>query len=520
MVEAEKSEEDLRDHSRVFRPATHSSDPKVNSFIDGIIDSYFSDLTNIQIDNLRPLLLDLYLAYQYDPDTLLSVSRDKSKYSKKGKYRYRKVSVTFIKVMDILHERGFIYRATHRYYEDTDTYRTGRIWATDKLVDLFKGVKLNIYSIDQSYKEQTVILKKRVKILEEDGDQGKKKPRYRWKKTDYRDNRRTVKWRKGLDEYNNLLKETHIDIGDLDKPYIERKSKARSHSKLQRVPVNQHNKFCYRVFNGNFKTGGRVYGGWWQQVGKQYRQKILINGKPTVEVDFSGWHIALLYLKKGIEFDWSRDNDPYDVHLPKINQHTYKRWLLKTMMLVSINAGDEDSAIQAIQKTPTPEDIIRPEGLVLTNKLLSEILDKLKEKHSPIAEYFCTGMGIKLQNVDGEITMNLIAEYTKLKIPLLAIHDSYVIEDKYHHDLWESMQNEYERVAIENGIEKGVDQLGFPDNLRTNAIQYGYYDEEFDYEEEDGGAEHRAIVKDKEILFRKCHEYMQRFSSFYNRLDQ
>ena len=520
MVEAEKSEEDLRDHSRVFRPATHSSDPKVNSFIDGIIESSFSDLTRTQANNLRPLLLDLYLAYQYDPDTLLSVSRDKSKYSKKGKYRYRKVSVTFIKVMDILHERGFIYRATHRYYEDTDTYRTGRIWATDKLVDLFKGVKLNIYSIDQSYKEQTVILKKRVKILEEDEDQGKKKPRYRWKKTDYRDNRRTVKWRKGLDEYNNLLKETHIDIGDLDKPYIERKSKARSHSKLQRVPVNQHNKFCYRVFNGNFKTGGRVYGGWWQQVGKQYRQKILINGKPTVEVDFSGWHIALLYLKKGIEFDWSRDNDPYDVHLPKINQHTYKRWLLKTMMLISVNAEDEASAIQAIQKTPTPEDIIRPEGLVLTNKLLSEILDKLKEKHSPIAEYFCTGMGIKLQNVDGEITMNLIAEYTKLKIPLLAIHDSYVIEDKYHHDLWESMQNEYERVAIENGIEKGLDQLGFQDNLRTNAIQYGYYDEEFDYEEEDGGAEHRAIVKDKEILFMKCHEYMQRFSSFYNRLDQ
>ena len=95
-------------------------------------------------------------------------------------------------------------------------------------------------------------------------------------------------------------------------------------------------------------------------------------------------------------------------------------------------SGNEDSAIQAIQKTPTPEDIIRPEGLVLTNKLLSEILDKLKEKHSPIAEYFCTGMGIKLQNVDGEITMNLIAEYTKLKIPLLAIHDSYVIEDKCH----------------------------------------------------------------------------------------
>ena len=83
MVEAEKSEQELRDHSRVFCPATHSSDSKVNSFIDGIIDSYFSDLTNIQADNLRPLLLDLYLAYQYDPDTLLSVSRDKSKYSKK-----------------------------------------------------------------------------------------------------------------------------------------------------------------------------------------------------------------------------------------------------------------------------------------------------------------------------------------------------------------------------------------------------------------------------------------------------
>ena len=47
-------------------------------------------------------------------------------------------------------------------------------------------------------------------------------------------------------------------------------------------------------------SGGRFYGGWWQEVPKGYRQYIVMNGKPMVEYDYANLHPRILYAEAGL----------------------------------------------------------------------------------------------------------------------------------------------------------------------------------------------------------------------------
>lgn len=58
----------------------------------------------------------------------------------------------------------------------------------------------------------------------------------------------------------------------------------------------------HRVFNDPAsETGGRFYGGWWQEIPKRFRSRIVINGKRTVEYDYSNLHPTMLDLLEGLE---------------------------------------------------------------------------------------------------------------------------------------------------------------------------------------------------------------------------
>jgi hypothetical protein len=65
----------------------------------------------------------------------------------------------------------------------------------------------------------------------------------------------------------------------------------------------------HRVFNNDdWEQGGRFYGAWWISIPSKLRPLILIDGKPTVEVDYSGLHAAMLYAMDGKAIP----SDPYE----------------------------------------------------------------------------------------------------------------------------------------------------------------------------------------------------------------
>ena len=75
---------------------------------------------------------------------------------------------------------------------------------------------------------------------------------------------------KVLKEYNRLLLQTHVDIANLEEPYVIRKryNKVTKTYDETKIAINQSKKFVRRVFSRNsWKANGRFYGGFWQLVG-------------------------------------------------------------------------------------------------------------------------------------------------------------------------------------------------------------------------------------------------------------
>ena len=78
---------------------------------------------------------------------------------------------------------------------------------------------------------------------------------------------------------------------------------------------------------------GRFYGGWWQNIYKEARKKILINGAPVDEPDFSAYHINMLYAlkKKPIPKEYPYQLDGYEMTPDN-------KKFLKRAVLISLNA--------------------------------------------------------------------------------------------------------------------------------------------------------------------------------------
>ena len=117
--------------------------------------------------------------------------------------------------------------------------------------------------------------------------------------------------------------------------------------KPERIHPNQSTKFVRRIlYRGDWNLGGRFHGGWWQRVGEDWRRQIYINNEPTVEQDYSGLHINLLYGLEGVQ----PEEDPYHLDLILDVDANEQRAILKGLVLMALNAATPKKAFQSFRK--------------------------------------------------------------------------------------------------------------------------------------------------------------------------
>jgi hypothetical protein len=157
-----------------------------------------------------------------------------------------------------------------------------------------------------------------------------------------------------------------------------------------------------------------------------------INDNETVEIDYSGLHINMLYHMENIDYQ----DDPYYAIIPLPEYRPF----LKKLLLVMINAKSFESARRAIQKYVNENsDVIYPETI-----LIKDLIQYVAEVHNPISKYFCSSIGIKLQNIDSDITLQILNYFTENNIVCLPVHDSFIVEKKHELLLKSQMQNAYQ----------------------------------------------------------------------------
>lgn len=411
-----------------------------SSPIDSVVNEIYPKLkmsnTNSRVGKqlLKLILLNLYQNYSTNKKLLTGFDQNNNKYKPKSRYNTNHISKKIIEIVgnDKDKTKGGLVKAGYIEYWNgynsknawEDSY-TSRIRAKLKLINIIRKHKIEAKQIEKLPTTEGIVVQV---------NQGSSKV-----KIEYNDNPRIIKMREDLTKYNNLLWRTHIDIGlipeegilfgDSDYPVI----------------ITQKRKFMRRIFNdARFETGGRYYGGWWQGLDSEWRNKITLNLEPTVEVDFSANGINLLYAKEKLT---APEGDLYDLSTVGYSHNVYSmkelRPLLKLIMLIIVNAKNYNEAYFAIKGDVNDRSKHLPQGVPL--KLL---MAKFEEKHSAIKKYFYSGFGASLYKYDSTVAEGVINHFTNKDVPVLCIHDSFIIELKYLKELKAVMQDSFKKTMF------------------------------------------------------------------------
>ena len=419
-----------------------------------VTDRDFKGQFKVRRKHVKTLLLDLYIKWLTDPKKYVSIYL-RHEYYEKLVSRYNKlhISSTTTIIVHALRKSGYIEFEKGHYWDPlrnlveakSKKSHVTRIRATRKLINLIKHVKIKPEMVERVPNIETIILRKY--DLEKSRSIDCK----------YNDISERIEWRKSLVAYNNLLRRTYIDIPNAPPEGIPCKQGARAKrrgKKPRRVQITQYEKFVRRIFNNErWDHGGRFYGGWWQRIPEKWREQIRIWNSPIQERDYKGLHISLLYK---IEHE-TMVGDPYV--LDDYENTDEMRSFLKKALLSAINAKNIGEAVKVLNMEINFD--LDTYGWIRDEKIdLKKLIIALRDKHPKIKDHFFNAKGIELQNIDAIMAQNIIDKFTSEGIPVLCIHDSFIIRA----DKAEALEKQ---MTI--AFNEAMDQMGLDSNSRPET---------------------------------------------------
>jgi hypothetical protein len=225
----------------------------------------------------------------------------------------------------------------------------------------------------------------------------------------YHDDHQTIAFREDVGRINRWLEEADLSFESV--PGMER-------------AVDPSDRRLRRIFNnGSFQEGGRLFGGFWQELSKrQRREGIDIDGSPTVTLDYGQMCPRILYGLAGVEphFD-----DAYAV--PGLERYRDGVKLVFNAML---------HADKPLARAPEHSRVKLPPGMPI-----AEVTDKIRAFHAPIADAFYAGRGMHVFFHESSILIALLLRLNEGGITALPIHDAVIVA--------EQDEEETERIMLE-----------------------------------------------------------------------
>ena len=123
------------------------------------------------------------------------------------------------------------------------------------------------------------------------------------------------------------------------------------------------------------------------------------------------------------------EGDAYDIGVGKEHRDIVKQ---------SFNA-----MVQAKSKVTTPPKNVDWKS---TGRTWKELRQLILDKHEPIKDSFFCGMGNKLQFRDSQLVEQIMLRFAKQDIPVLPVHDSFIIIRGLYSELVDAMHDEFEKM--------------------------------------------------------------------------
>ncbi len=400
--------------SRTFSVYKWSDSPPVNKAVNILLDQLNTHLGGDIVsqkhlkyrNTMKKVVLDLFIAHIQNPKLFVSYSRNRNDYAKPQRYRLLYISYRkLIQIVDFLEGRGYIHHKLGFFDIKRKAGRQSVMTALPPLITLLSKEQVTKAHI-RTQRDEIVLRDRQDKKL-----------------INFTETKRTITWRANIQAFNSMLQASQFALElspSEEKALIDR---------LGHLPDETDLSLC-RIFNGTFSRGGRFYGPWVMNLPRQYRRRIRINGQPTCELDYSGLHINLLYCMAG-------QNPPLGDVYTLAGLDSTIRPLLKAILLISINAKNEASAVRAVMGHPANAQHR------LGYKEIQALMRDFIQRHDPIRRFFNTGIGINLQFIDSCLAERVLLTLAKKGIVAVPIHDSFVCQAAHEQDLRDAMNQAF-----------------------------------------------------------------------------
>lgn len=307
----------------------------------------------------------------------------------------------FLMARAMMLEQGVMTIASPGYRND-GLAQVARYRLTDAAKDfLLAGAPpLHAYQVDRQ--RETIILK------DNEGRLAK-----------YEDNAQTNKMRDNLARINETIASSRINsTRPLDPEFDLEEGKSSGGTRL------------YRVFNnGTFEQGGRFYGGWWQYAKRHFRPLITINDEATIEADYKGLHPSILFARQGLPIP----PDPYAL-VPGVDGDADLRHHAKTTFVALLNTSSG--------RTDEPRFFDSARYGMSGREFQAQV----RGAFSMLPNIFSNAVGMHLQREDSDLAERVMLHFVDRGLPILPIHDSFIVAMRHREELVQVMVEAFEQV--------------------------------------------------------------------------
>lgn len=397
-----------------------------------------------KLDNLKQSILTL-ISKALSPKNhssypVASIAKSPRAYSRKRYNKNRSYRIHVNRAYSGLIQLGYLVEHKKGVSVGTVGKYLTRYRATPKLLEFyhsFMGEKLPLTSLGMVASELDLNNSDAIRVQIKRPDKTNPSKIIK-EKVDYIDTEETYQMRENLHKINRVLKRYWFDLeledSELATLQSDLISKALKSNEIEPY-IDFSKRSLYRVFNDTaFKKGGRFYGGWWQHIPSSYRSRIIIDEKKTIEYDYSGLHPAIAYLENGLQPPCESYSSILNLEPELVSNASRK--IIKRAFNAMLNAK------KPLQRAPRDLSISQ---LGMTWK---ELVEKIIDFHKPIEDLFFKGEGLKFQYIDSQLAEEVLLDFTSKGIPILPIHDSFLVHHGHQYYLEEVMKklfyNKYE----------------------------------------------------------------------------
>jgi hypothetical protein len=351
------------------------------------------------------------------PGAGLVVTRSKKELAKRSRYRPPILTETFVTVLDLLASPEMQFITQDIGGRNQREARRTTIKAGPRLVTRINDHCLTFADLTLSESEEVILLKGKRRLKEN----GREDFFDRGDLIEYEDSPTTLRYRQEVEAINAWLKQAEIAFdkdtakgGVVDPELIY---------DIDHVDTNARQ--LRRYFSrGSFQSGGRLFGGFWQQLERQSRLRGLrINGEPVVSLDYSQFNPMLAYSVIG---HIPPAGDAYTIVGLERHRERVKR-VFNSMMFATAPLKKFPKGL----RTPTrSQDATSDNEPFPVRTKIEDVTSAITAKHPRLSDLFYSGAGHQMMFLESELMMRVLLSLREMAVVALPVFDAVVISER------------------------------------------------------------------------------------------